>query len=249
MSSLINYFSNNLNDLTYAEKHIFYYIESNLEKAKKQSLTKMAEENNVSTTTIIRMCNKLGLSGFSELKYILKNIDDKNTPQINNYIDVLKNSVDLTLDKLLIQNINGLVTMIEKAKKIIIVSVGLSKPMGEYFAKLLMQANKSSFYIYESHIIDLLDKSLTHDDLIIFISNSGETPTLTSTAEKLSYRNFKTAAIVNSVDSTLSKLVNISINTYAKQSLLYGYDITARSTLIVILDVIFAYYINNTTKK
>lgn len=249
MSLLINYFSNKLNDLTYAEKHIFYYIDSNLEKAKTQSLTKMAEENNVSTTTIVRMCSKLGLSGFSELKYIVKNIDDKNTPQINNYIDILKNNIDLTLDKILIENINSLVKMIKEAKKVIIVSVGLSKPMGEYFSKLLMQANKNSFYVYESHIIDLLDKSSTHDDLIIFISNSGETHTLTSVAEKLNYRNFKTAAIVNNVDSTLSKLVYLSINTYAEQSILYGYDITARSTLLVILDVIFAYYINNTIKE
>lgn len=249
MSALINYFSDKLNSLTYAEKHIFYYIDSNLEKAKKESLTKMADENNVSTTTIVRMCSKLGLSGFSELKYILKTIDINTNPYIDNYIGIIKNNINLSLDKLSIDNINKLVNMIKEAKKVIIVSVGLSKPMGEYFSKLLMQANKSSFYIYESHIIDLLDKSSTHDDLIIFISNSGETHTLTNIAEKLSYRNFKTAAIVNTPDSSLSKLVDTSINTYSEKSNLYGYDITARSTLLIILDVIFAYYINNTIKK
>lgn len=244
MSALINYFSNKINNLTYAEKHIFYYIESNLEKSKTQSLTNMAEENNVSTTTIVRMCSKLGLSGFSELKYILKNIHLDNTPNINNYIGVLKNSLNLSLDRLSLDKINSLVNMIKRAKKVIIVSVGLSKPMGEYFSKLLMQANKSSFYIYESHIIDLLDKSSTDDDLIIFISNSGETSTLASVAEKLAYRNFKTCAIVNTPDSKLSTLVDISINTYSEKSYLNGYDITPRSTLLIILDTIFAYYIS-----
>jgi DNA-binding MurR/RpiR family transcriptional regulator len=245
LSAVVNYFSDKLNDLTFAEKHIFYYIDSNLKKAKEQSLTKMAEENNVSNTTIIRMCSKLGLSGFSELKYILKDIDTPTTPTIDNYIGVIKNNINLSLDKLSIKNINKLVEMIKESKKIIIVSVGLSKPMGEYFSKLLMQANKSSFYIYESHIIDLLDKSSTHDDLIVFISNSGETHTLTTIAEKLSYRNFKTVAIVNTPDSSLSKLVDISINTYSEKSNLNGYDVTARSTLLIILDIIFAYYINN----
>ncbi|MBW9150043.1 MurR/RpiR family transcriptional regulator [Clostridium sp. CM028] len=246
MSVVVNYFADKLNDLTYAEKHIFYYIDSNLEKAKEQSLTKMAEENNVSNTTIVRMCSKLGLSGFSELKYILKNIDIPSTPNIYNYIGVIKNNINHSLDKLSIGNINKLVKMIKGSQKIIIVAVGLSKPMGEYFSKLLMQSNKSSFYIYESQIIDLLDKSSTHDDLIIFISNSGETHTLTTIAEKLSYRNFKTVAIVNTPDSTLSKLVDISINAYSEKNNLYGYDITARSTLLVIIDIIFAYYINNT---
>ncbi|MCJ7691466.1 MAG: MurR/RpiR family transcriptional regulator, partial [Clostridiaceae bacterium] len=145
MSVLVNYFSDKIKDLTYAEKHIFYYIDSNIEKAKKESLTRMAEENNVSNTTIVRMCSKLGLSGFSELKYILKNIDIPSTPSIDNYIGVIKNNINLSLNNLPIDNINKLVKMIKESKKIIIVSVGLSKPMGEYFSKLLMQANKSSF--------------------------------------------------------------------------------------------------------
>lgn len=244
MSAFINYFSDKISNLTYAEKHIFYFINSDLEKAKKLSLTKMAEENNVSTTTIVRMCTNLGLTGFSELKYILKNINNDLTPNIDNYICMIKNSLNLSLDKLSIDNINNLADLIHSAKKVIIVSVGLSKPMGEYFSKLLMQTNKSSFYIYESHIIDLLDKSSSHDDLILFISNSGNTSTLTTVAEKLSYRNFKTAAIVNTPDSKLSKFVDISINTFSEKSTLYDYDITPRSTLLIIIDIIFAYYIN-----
>ena len=244
MSALINYFSDKINNLTYAEKHIFYFINSDLEKAKKLSLTKVAEENNVSTTTIVRMCTNLGLTGFSELKYILKNMNNDLTPNIDNYIGMIKNSLNISLDKLSIDNINNLADLIHTAKKVIIVSVGLSKPMGEYFSKLLMQTNKSSFYIYESHIIDLLDKSSSHDDLILFISNSGNTSTLTTVAEKLSYRNFKTAAIVNTPDSKLSKFVDISINTFSEKSTLYDYDITPRSTLLIIIDIIFAYYIN-----
>nr|WP_290447462.1 SIS domain-containing protein [Clostridium gasigenes] len=141
--------------------------------------------------------------------------------------------------------INNLVQLINTSTKIIIISVGLSKPMGEYFSKLLMQSNKGSFYIYESHIIDLIDKSADKNDLIIFISNSGETETLLKVAEKLSYRNFKTAAIVNSPDSTLSKLVQIPINSYSEKSNLSGYDITPRSTLLLIIDIIFGIYINS----
>lgn len=243
MSKITTYFTDELSKLTSAEKHIFYYIDSNIEKAKNQSLTSMAEDNNVSTTTIVRMCNKLNLSGFSELKYVLKNLDMSSTPHIDNYIESLKRNVNLSLDNICMANIDSLVKSINEAKKVIIVSVGLSKPMGEYFSKLLMQANKSSFYIYESHIIDLLDKSSTSDDLIIFISNSGETSTITNIAEKLSYRHFKTAAIVNNPDSKLSTLVDVSINTYSEKSNLLGYDITPRSTLTLILDVVFAYYI------
>ena len=54
---------------------------------------------------------------------------------------MIKNSLNLSLDKLSIDNINNLADLIHSAK-VIIVSVGLSKPMGEYFSKLLMQTNK-----------------------------------------------------------------------------------------------------------
>ncbi|MBU3134450.1 MurR/RpiR family transcriptional regulator [Clostridium gasigenes] len=245
MSNLVNQFSANLSKLSHAEKHIFYYIDSNINKAKNQSLTAMAESNNVSTTTIVRMCNKLGLSGFSELKYLLKNLDTTLVQKDNDYLENIKNSVSSSLSNLNMNTINNLVQLINTSTKIIIISVGLSKPMGEYFSKLLMQSNKGSFYIYESHIIDLIDKSADKNDLIIFISNSGETETLLKVAEKLSYRNFKTAAIVNSPDSTLSKLVQIPINSYSEKSNLSGYDITPRSTLLLIIDIIFGIYINS----
>ena len=243
MSKFVNVFSKNLCNLSHAEKYVFYYIDSNLEKAMSQSLTKMAEENNVSTTTIIRMCNKLGVSGFSELKYILKNISkESSTSSMTDYLTTVKKSLNLSIDNLDLSSVKDLATEIKKANKIIIVAVGLSKPMGEYFSKLLMQANKSTLYIYESHIINLLDKS-DLGDLIIFISNSGETSTLVTVAEKLSYSNLKTAAIINSPNSSLSNLVNFSINTYTDKTSILGYDITPRSTLMIVIDLIFACYV------
>ena len=249
ISKLVTHFSQNLNNLSHAEKHIFYYIDSNLEKAKTQSLVSMAEENNVSTTTVVRMCNKLGLSAFSELKYILKNLDIDIIPRDDNYIDLIKDNINTSLSNLNIDNINILVNLIKDAKKVIIVSVGLSKPMGEYFSKLLMQANKGSFYIYESHIIDLIDKTADKDDLIIFISSSGETKTLLNVAEKLNYRHFKTAAIINSAGSSLSKLVTVPLDNYYKKSNFLGYDITPRSTLLLIIDIVFGIYMNKNTSN
>ncbi|SET16822.1 MurR/RpiR family transcriptional regulator [Anaerobranca gottschalkii] len=243
MGKLINKFSNYIPSLSYAEKHVFYYIDQNFEKAKKQSLTKIATENNVSTTTVIRMCIKLGLSGFSELKYILKSLDYNESKTKYNSVDAVKTNIESTLTNLNYQNLKILIRHIISSKKIVIVSVGLSKPIGEYFAKLLIQANKNTIYIYESHIIDLIPGMVDYNDLIIFISNSGETKTLVTVAEKLNYQNFKTAAIINSVDSSLSKLVNISICGLSNKIEYKGYDISSRSILLVLIDILFLMYI------
>lgn len=244
MSKLLTKFENLLSILSYAEKHIFYYIDSNIDISKNQSLTEMAEINNVSTTTIIRMCHKLGLSGYSELKYIIKNINKTYVPKDIDLIESIVNNINLTAEDLNRADLEKLAKMINSSNKVVIVAVGLTKTIGEYFSKLLMQVNKNTLYVYESHIIDLLPNMISSEDLIIFISNSGETKTLLKVAEKLSFRNFKTASIVNSQDSPLSQLVSLSISAHATKREFGGYDITPRSSLLFLIDIIYNLFVH-----
>lgn len=241
MNKFINNFKDKINNLSHSEKYVFYFINDDLKRASKISLIKIAEINSVSTTTIIRMCKKLGLSGFSELKFIIKETleSDKN---FLSSIDELKGSITRSVNSINLNSLQNLSREIKLSNRVIIVSVGLTKPIGEYFSKLLMQASKPTMYVYESHIIDLLEKA-PFGDLIIFLSNSGETKTLTNLAQKLSYRNIKTACIVNNPDSTLWNLVTFPITTYTEKSTLNGYDITPRTNLMIVIDLIFAYYI------
>ncbi|AWH76396.1 MurR/RpiR family transcriptional regulator [Clostridioides difficile] len=238
-------FSHKLNNLSHAEKHIFYYIDSSIHTVKDLSLTALADINNVSTTTIIRMCSKIGLSGYSELKHILKDLDKESTSISSGYhVSNIIDNLNQNLSNLNLTNINKLAKNIKSANRIIIVAVGLSKPIGEYFSKLLMQANKNSFYVYESHMIDLLDQTTEKQDLVIFVSNSGETRTLITACEKFRYKNLNTAAIINSPNSTLSMLVDIPINTCSQKLNISGYDTTPRSTILVIIDILFETYLN-----
>ncbi|GAA0736538.1 MurR/RpiR family transcriptional regulator [Clostridium oceanicum] len=243
MGKLLTKFQNKLSSLSYSEKHVFYYIDNNLDIAKTQSLTKMSEVNSVSTTTIVRMCHKLDLAGFSELKYIIKNIEQDNLSRNENVIESIVNDINSTADNINKNDLNELIRMIDKSEKIIIVSVGLTKAIGEYFSKLLMQLNKNSIYVYESHIIDLLPNTLHYKDLVIFISNSGKTRTLISIAEKLSFGHFKTACVVNSPNSPLANLSNLSLSSEVEKHEFKGYDITPRSSLVFLIDIIYNSYI------
>jgi hypothetical protein len=52
-----------------------------------------------------------------------------------------------------------------------------SHASSQVLSKLFMQVNKPTSYVYESHIIDLLPNMVQSNDLIVFISSSGETGT------------------------------------------------------------------------
>jgi RpiR family transcriptional regulator, glv operon transcriptional regulator len=243
MGKLVERFSSQIKDLTFSERHVLYYVDDNLSTAKSQSLTHLADTNNVSTTTIVRMCQKLGLEGFSEFKFILKKLDQNQRPKMGDTLERYRKTLDHSLSLQQTKDFEEITEQLIRAKRVFIVAVGLSKMMGEYFSKLLMQVNKSTSYVYESHIIDLLPNMVERNDLIVFISSSGETGTIVKAAEKLRYKNIYTLAITNGTDSSLSNIVQKSLSADVPRVTYAGYDLTARSALVALIDILFEFYL------
>lgn len=248
MGKIIDHFGNSLANLTQTEKQVLYYIDQHLNEAKNLSLTEIAKVNNVSTTTVVRMSHKLGLEGFSELKYRLKSTDEEVEKVDVNPIESYKQGFVQAFETIQLHELDRLSERIHQANRIIVVGVGLSKMMAEYFSKLLMQTNKQTHYTYESHMIDLLPNMVKSDDLVFFISTSGETKTLIHAAEKLSYMVADTAAITNSSDSTLGRMVNTNLSMTVGKVKFAGYDITARSTLMLLIDLLFESYLKKSVE-
>lgn len=248
MGQIIDQFGNSLANLTPTEKQVLYYIDQHLTEAKNLSLTEIAKVNNVSTTTIVRMSHKLGLEGFSELKYRLKSSDNEHSLSTNTVENYKKGFIQ-AFETIQLDELERLSEKIKRASRVIVVGVGLSKMMAEYFSKLLMQTNKQTHYTYESHMIDLLPNMVKADDLVFFISTSGETKTLIHAAEKLSYMVADTAAITNSSDSTLGRLVHTNLSMTVGKVKFAGYDITARSTLVLLIDLLFESYLKKSVNS
>jgi DNA-binding MurR/RpiR family transcriptional regulator len=140
--------------------------------------------------------------------------------------------------------ISSICDSILKADKVVIIAVGLSKMIGEYFSKLLIQVNKPTFYVYESHIIDLIPNMIQRDDLVVFISSSVETKTIVNVAEKLKYQHQQTVAITNKADCTLAKLVTVALSAHTQTVRYAGYDLTVRSVLMILIDLLTQSYLN-----
>ncbi|MYL34599.1 SIS domain-containing protein [Pontibacillus yanchengensis] len=249
MGALIDYFAKEIQKLTHAEKHVLYYIESNIEQSKHLSLTKMASLNTVSTTTVVRMCHKLGLEGFAELKYMLRHFEYESLPQEQDTMNRYENDMHQLFSSLDTEHIDNISSKMIDANRIIIVAVGLSKTLGEYFSKRLMQVNTNSSYVYESHMIDLLPNWVNKTDFVIFVSSSGETDTLIHVADKLNHQDMQSLAITNSPESTLNSLTRFNISAHVQRVTYAGYDLSARSTLMILMDVLFERYLKQKLRK
>jgi RpiR family transcriptional regulator, glv operon transcriptional regulator len=67
-------------------------------------------------------------------------------------------------------------------------------------------------------------------------------------AEKIRYKNAHTLAITNSADSTLAKITRNSISADVQKVHFAGYDLTPRSTILVLIDLIFEFYLKKVMK-
>ncbi|WP_068782643.1 MurR/RpiR family transcriptional regulator [Paenibacillus sp. GM2] len=249
MGQVLERFGTYIEQLSNAEKYVLYYIDNHFETAKRQSLVEMAEAINVSTTTVIRTCKKLGLTGFADLRYILRTLNDNNALDHLHVVQKYVQHLHQSLDNIDHERISQMAQIMLHSKTIVVVSVGLTKALGEYFAKRLLQVHKQNMHVYESHIIDLLPNMLQNGDIVVFISMSGQTATLVKAAEKIRFTGAQIFTVTNNAGSRLSQLATHNISTSLPTESFSGYDITPRSPLVVLLDILLETYMKKLAER
>jgi len=238
MGQLKERFADKLKNLSDSEKYVFCYIDAALELCSTKNLTELAESAGVSTTTVIRMCNKIGCTGFSEFKHLLKQLGVRQLAE-----GVASGQLQQTLARLFdaekISDYQLIAKKIVAANRIYVFAYGLSKTVAEYFVQLLSQAGLNAIGAYDSHMADLLSANARHSEYCVFFSSSGNTQTLVTVAESLAARNIVFAAITADCESRLVDLADCAPTVVLTKNTIRGYDVTPRSAMMVVADLIF----------
>ena len=106
MANLRSMVYNSNTKLNDSEKQIIQYVLNNPNDCSKLSLAKLAKKLYVSESAIFRLCKKLGLSGYSELKFDLVELAESNQKpiKIENGIRVYIDSEDFHIDEISIDD-------------------------------------------------------------------------------------------------------------------------------------------------
>lgn len=107
--------------------------------------------------------------------------------------------------------------ILECSGRIIISGMGKSGIIGKKFAATLASTGTPSFFIHPSEALHGDLGMICNNDLVLFISNSGETEEVLKLVPSLKNFGNKIIAIVNSPESTLAKDVDISLNIHVKK--------------------------------
>lgn len=245
MGAIEKHFATEIASLSETEKYVFYYLDEHPNMVKKMTLSELAQGLNTSNTTVIRMTKKLGLEGFSNFKYIVERlVSDTHIVQQKDLASQYQIYLEAVIAGTDLEKLKYMAQKIHSASTIYVAGVGLTKPIAEYVAKRFLQLNKPTLYTYESHIIDLIPTFSKQNDIVLFLSMSGETQTIIQAVKKMHYvDNVGLLSITNNGNSTLAKLTDVNLNSSMPTNIYENYDITSRSALMLQADLLIETYL------
>ncbi len=231
--------------LTNTEKQVINFINMNVDKISSMSILDVAEATYSSPATVSRTIKKCGISGFAELRYLLTQQTEtkKDSIDVNEIFNKSLLEVTNTIDHLSIDTILKAVDEIMKAKRIYLLSRGLTELVAQEFSLKLQLLGYNVFANSDLAIMQKITASIRRDELVFIFSLSGTTKELLSAAENASSLGARIICCTcGSADAPLATLAHIAIFGYKHQHVsIKNVDATSRFPLYVISRIIIDY--------
>lgn len=246
LESLVNIYYNNLNT---NDKVIIKKILMFQQDYQNLSSEEIAKQCNISRATLLRLCKKIGLSSFSDLKYLLKEKQRYNFKEIEDFHSICDN-YQLLISELKKIPYDTICEIIFHAQTIYIYGTGNEQ-------KSIVQELKRIFISVEKCVIDLFDygeiefmkNTFTANDLFIIISLSGETKEGIEIIKNIQ-GYIKTLSITRLENNTISSLCDKSLYvTTQKLNKLQQSSYELVGVFYALLDILFANYVQYIRRK
>ena len=202
---IINKHYSQLNDI---DLHILHYIENNLNECTSISISDLAKQCSVSTSTVLRMTHKLQFSGYSEFKYFLKTDCSQNDNQPVDMIELMNQDIAQTI-KVFQQNkqIQEIYQRMDEAEHIYAYGTGQGQRlMLQELARCFLNVNKNIILIPTSTELKIVKKFMTKKDLLFIASWSGKIEKYKETLINLGVLGIPLVSITNLNNNELSSL-------------------------------------------
>lgn len=241
-------------DLSSKELKVAQYIMDHSQTLKNMSIQTLAKLNHVSTSTILRLCNKLGYNGFSDFKVDLISSspqklsadilqDDINLNDtlidVNRKVQAMeKSSIDETHSMIKPKELDKAIDLIIASNKIIIFGSSSSGLVGKELEYQLIKIKKDVNCHFDAHIQKSIVSTLDKNDLIIIISHSGETPECIELLKLGQENKVPSIAITKMGQSQVSMLADIILNTTSTEHVSRLIPIRSKISQISVINMI-----------
>lgn len=236
------------------EKKVASYIMKNHRQVINMTINDLAKECGTSIATVTRFCKKCDVDGFHHLKISLakeivdsdneivasKSISEDSFEQsLNNILANKVRELEQTVSLIDTNDLKSILEVIKNARIVQFVAVGNTIPVaidGVYrFNEIGIKAVSST--IWETQLA--FSMSLDKDDVMIAISNSGESKKVFTMVEEAKSRGVKTIGITNDPNSNIANIVDYHIQTVTREKLFLDEFYFSRISAMTVVEILY----------
>lgn len=236
--------------LTENDLETLNYVLNHMDACSNMSIMELARECAMSKSSILRMTQKLGFSGYSEFKYSLKNEQQKNEHH-QNLFEIQVEEIEMTRKLFKHNQMEPIYQQIHHAETIYGFATGWGQKNAlEELSRNLIACDKKMFIIPAEREFEILLSKIKKNDLVIIISLSGDVNNIVNSVRQLSMRGIPTLSITSFKNNKLAELS--TYNVYYESTKLgkyFGFEHRSFVGLFSILDLIYRGYLNFALEK
>lgn len=241
------------NTLSPNQKVIADYVLNNPRKVMLGSLNEVASACKVSETTVIRFLHKLDYASYQVFRVNLAQETSGSKPA-GVYEDIsTEDSTEAIMKKVLqstVRSINDsqqvirladvekMIEMIMRARKILIIGVGASAAIANDFYHKMLKLGLNVVCCNDPHLINIISMNLTNRDLLIAISHSGESREILGGVSFAREQKCQIGAITSYPRSSLANRSDCTILSSSQETEFRSDAMTSRIIQLVIIDML-----------
>lgn len=185
-------------ELNDTEKEMVSYIVDHLEDLLNLSINDLAKILKSSRSSILRLSQKLGYRGYSQMKYeMLTAMQTKEVIPIN-LEEQFHKDIQRTFELANQVNFMPLLQAIDNAQQLIVYATGfVQNNYAKQFSSELFMYGKPNFLVSGETNFNVIANTLTEEDLVIIVSYSGNTPAIQNTVHLLNIKKVPICSITH----------------------------------------------------
>ena len=249
--NLIRRITENQASLRKSEAKVANYVLSNANEVIKMRIVDLASKSEVSEPTVIRFCKAIGFDGFQSFKLQLAQqlglgsvftqfaVEDNDTVAdlINKVFDTTVGSLITAREEINSEVLEQAITTISNARRVEFYGFGASGSVAADAQHKFFRLQLSSAAYTDPHIQRMSAISLGPEDVVVAISQSGETQALLQSVALAREAGANVIGLAPH-NTSLSRVCNLAIYVNMEEDLKSFTPVSSRIAHLVVIDVL-----------
>lgn len=237
------------NTLFEGEKKIADFILANSRDVINMPIAVLAKKSAVSEASISRFCKKIQLTGFHQLKIELAKIqqhersqlteDSALSEQLKTIVLTKKDELTISTENLDMKQLEQILALLATSNLIQFVAAGNTTPVAKDACYRFNQLGITSVAFDDWQVQTAFTLNMKRDDLLVVISNSGETKSLLTLIDIVKAKGIKVIAITNHPESPISLVSDFHLTSFSRDAFFHKDYYFSRLSAMYLIELLF----------